>query len=394
MEQKYTNNHSDTPNEIVEIEDTPDYRSYWSGFLYAHADLLRQYPGTEQRVRTYDKNLQRQDEIIAEEFKTTGRCYATEAVEWYFNLGSINELAGAQDRLLQAGMIMERRVEAENTDCSDRDKLITGCLFHEASNLIGHPDNDRWMQRALEHYDTILTDTSIPELNTNHQLALRYSYDALFQQLFDRSHQLRARRIYDFSKLEDQYSNLQQAYIDDFNRLCEFALKNEGRSEEPALSNFKGSAFEWFSVLAYRHAMWRKGKLGSTTVRSAFPREDNPVALAKSKTTKKTHSKPKTKSPRQGVDVVINKYHKGYMQERERVQLKAGKGGGNCYLPGVITAINAYSGKNSRIFIEVLQNSAQLMQKQYQGEYLRPHEHETIQEALRFVRPSLIERAA
>lgn len=165
-------------------------------------------------------------------------------------------------------------------------------------------------------------------------------------------------------------------------------MGNDKSQPGEKINNFKGAAFEWFSVLAYRHAMWRKEKLGSTTIRNAFPREDRPPALVKQDNNKNT----KSKTPKQGVDLVINRYHRGSLQDRELVQLKAGKGESNRYLPGV-TTINAYSGKPAD-FIHTLRESAELMKRQCQGERLESKENQTIQESLSLVKPDLLERAA
>lgn len=357
-----------------------DYRHYWSSFLDSNPGICREYAGIKPAIRHTNKWMQRMDKVVKNKYDDTERCHAQEVTNWYYRLGSMNELQGAENRLLQAGMIMERRTE--DPESSGRDKLVAGCLFHEAAALIGHPDNSGWLDRALDHYDQIISDDTIPEFNINNQMAVRHSYDIFFQQLFDRSHQLRSRGVYDYSDLEYQYRRLQQSYADEFMHLCSQSLKRNVL-EEGSLDTFKGNAFEWFSVLAYRHAMWRKNKLGSATIRSAFPREDSPTICYE--TEYKTHF------PKHGLDVVINKYRAGQLYNKERIQLKAGKNS-NKYIPGIKT-IGARSG-GTRDFIEILAESAELMKKHYSGEYLNQQDHQTIQNTMRIVQPSLVERAA
>lgn len=356
-----------------------DYRSYWSGFLLQNPEVKRQYPDAKTAVAHTDKWLQRMDSAIEQNYDDIGRCYANEVTNWYYRLGSLNHLHGAEDTLIKAGLIMERRGEDE--DCSDRDCLLTGCLFHEAVELLPLSDSKRWADRALEHYERLIADVQTDELSIHRQSALRYAYDLQYKQLFMRAHQLRRRGEFDYTDLNQRYAQLQQMYIDEFVHINAKALQEAGNSTD--LGTHKGVAFEWFAVLAYRHAMWRNNKLGTTVIRSGFPREDSPWMCA--------DTEEKHRLPKQGVDVVVDKYQAGNWQHREHIQLKAGKSSRQ-YLDRIKT-IGANSNSDAG-FIRLLNDSAELMRRQYEGDSLQPSEHTTIQKAVELVRPRLIEPAA
>ncbi|MEX0749037.1 MAG: hypothetical protein WD467_01910 [Candidatus Saccharimonadales bacterium] len=375
-------------------EAASSYRDYWSDFISGHPKMIKSNKDIEDIARSTDKCSKRMEGVVGDTWDQAGRDSSTEAKNFYYRLGSLNQLVGANEILAEAGLILQRRAEAstERGEYATHDQLLSGCLFEESALVSDGSFRASMLSRALAQYQGVLDQEKDDLIGVNAQHALRYSYDIQFLRVFDAT----KAGTYRLEQLRSMHKDLQIAYINDFllylnqlnqheERIRQGLMRAKGQERDELRKKLDGTAtharrlcLEWFSVLAYRRFIDQASLHRDSFIRTALPREEEPWFHVTKKSnrggTRNTHQVPK-----HGFNIIVTERGEGGSPRSRPIQLKVGGGTTEC-LPDIEKIV--FSFEDGVGLSEVLGGAARAMGKDYANQPLQLSEQRTLEAAL------------
>lgn len=407
----------------------PEYLEYWDNFYELNKSLSEEYDDFEKAVAFTKRRFLALDRIVAESFQIVGRDFVTETKHWYYRTGSLNPMEGGELQLTRAAIIMERFCddsEAKGFGYSTfNDRLMAAVMYHEAGLVC----DDQLMRNQLylaarSNYEKLMLSSGLKPTTVEHQQAVQYIADLDFQVLHEQS---QSGEI-DPTQIREVFEDLQIEYVDSFLRYLkesdDLITLLKGRLQDPDVeerdkikirkkigglqSNISGSAFEWFTSLAFRHEIYISGGTGEATIRTSFPREQHPRFWTRSemKHRKKQKSEQQTrktrakKGPSHSFDKLIVTHDD--VESREWVQLKTGRSSSQSYLPKIShrranlqhdrSNLPTFKIKTVEIgryddFVALLAVSADAMKQQYQHQKISHDDQKLVEFSLSLLHP-------
>lgn len=387
------------------------YSNYWDEFISDHPALAQEYEEFIPVARHTDKTRRRMEDEINRLWDRPGIDASTEAKNFYYRLGSLNQMQGAGEITARTGMVLERcaDMQLERGQANDYERFLSGCLFHESGLVSSGNLRASMLSRALSQYTRLINDNHNNLTSAHVSRALRYSYDIQFLRIYD---EIRASEPYT-AKLQSMHEELQLAYIDEF---LEYVRQVEAHENDLRLAieeadtntersnlnkqlsgnqkGFRGTAFEWYALLSYRWHIDKKTLHDKAYIRSALPREEEPK-FYKAKKCDRVGKRDTKQMPKHGFDSLLFRYNKHGERDLRRLQFKLNSSNKYSvedndtqeykYLPEIDIMTSGYRerGKHEKgrepDLLPIFKQSAIAMKKEYTNQLLDKKDKEALE---------------